>query len=278
MTTAPNSRYRFLMVPSGNKKGDGHLPKEQRLMDFAVVKPLLADVEWDMHAGAPGQPWVMSHEAFCIAASRLIPIVREACESGKYNALIILGGGDPGYTESREIGAKLGVPVVGCGWAQMHVACMLGRRFSVLDVPESHNQYYADMIVRYRLADRCASIRNVDDPNQPPGAVGKGWLQDEKQRALRGEPVPVVERAVSEAVAAIEEDGAEVITLGCSGVFWLKPFLEKRLKEIGWDVPVLDGYRSAITVAKLLVDLGTNASALTFPPDSPRKWRRKKFV
>jgi allantoin racemase len=148
----------------------------------------------------------------------------------------------------------------------------------VLDVPESHNLYYSDMVVRYRLADRCASIRNVDDPNQPPGAVGKGWLQAEKERALRGEPVPVVERAVNEAVAAIEEDGAEVITLGCSGVFWLKPFLEKRLKEIGWDVPVLEGYQCAITVAKLHVDLGTNASALTFPPDSPRKWRRKKFV
>jgi len=57
--------------------------------------------------------------------------------------------------------------------------------------------------------------------------------------------------------------------LGCSAAFWLQPLLQKRLAEIGWDVPVLEGARSAIVVAKTLVDLGVDhACALMIPADS----------
>ena len=85
-----------------------------------------------------------------------------------------------------------------------------------------------------------------------------------------------MEVAVKEAVAAIEEDGAEVITFGCSGTFWLQPFLEKRLSDMGWEIPVLEGYSCAITLAKAMVNLGVDVSGLTFPSDRPKKWRRKK--
>ena len=77
-------------------------------------------------------------------------------------------------------------------------------------------------------------------------------------------------------VAAIEEDGAEVIIFGCGGAFWLQPFLQRRLDEIGWEVPVLDGYSCAIVLAKAMVDLGVDASGLFLPSDRPKKWRRKK--
>jgi allantoin racemase len=277
MTIADCNKYRFLLIPASSKRPSA-LPKEQRLRNFAGVRHLLDDVEWDLHGGGPGKSWVLNREAFCFTAAGLLPIVRQACESGKYNALVILGGGDPGLIESREIAARYGVAVTGCGWAQMHVACMLGNRFSVLDVPESHNIYYADLIAKYRLAGRCASIRNIDNPDPPPGTDGKSWLVAEQEMSSRGEPVPVVDRAVNEAVAAIEEDGAEVITFGCSGTFWLQPFVEKRLREIGWEVPVLDGYQCAISTAKLLVNLGVSASGLTFPSVTTKKWRRKKFV
>ena len=80
----------------------------------------------------------------------------------------------------------------------------------------------------------------------------------------------------TEAVAAVGEDGAEVITFGCSGSFWLRRFVQKRLDEIGWEIPVLEGYSCSIVLAKLMVDLGVDASGLTFPSDRPKQWRRKK--
>ena len=86
----------------------------------------------------------------------------------------------------------------------------------------------------------------------------------------------MVEAAVEEAVAAIEEDGAEVITFGCSATFWLQPFLQQRLCALGWEIPVLEGYSCAIELAKLMVDMQLTASGLAFPSDHPKRWRRKK--
>ena len=107
--------------------------------------------------------------------------------------------------------------------------------------------------------------------------MGETSRAEQMAKMARGEKSEMVEAAVVEAVAAIEQDGADVITLGCSGTFWLQPYLQQRLKDIGWDVPVLEGYRCAITLCKLLVDLGVTASSTVFPADRPKKIRRAKY-
>ncbi len=282
-------KYRFLFIQpfelsTGSRFADKYhtaaLQKEQRLrMDYINIRHLLEDVEWDFHGGptAPYGDWaVETREEFCYVAAARLPIVREACESGKYNAIVLLGGGEPGFFESREIARKYGIPVTSCAFSQMHIASMLGNKFSIIDFTEVHNMYYYDLVVRHRFADRCASIRNINYYHARPGYEGESIIDQERDKALRGEPSEAVERAVKEAVAAIEEDGAEVITFGCSDAFWLQTFLQKRLNEMGWEVPVLEGYGCAIVLAKLFVDLGVNASGLNFPSERPKQWRRKK--
>lgn len=280
------AKYRFLLINAFSlPEGSPYLhrpvtgPKEKRLMNFADVSHLLDDVDWEVHPGpmAPYGDWpVENREEFALVAAGRLPIVREACESGKYNAIVLLGGGEPGAFESREIARQYGIPVTSCAWAQMHVATMLGNKFSVIDMAEQHNMYYHNLIIRHRMDSRCASIRNVNFPLPRPGVELDRQFYEEKAKALRGERSEMVEAAVEEAVAAIEEDGAEVITFGCSASFWLQPVLQQRLNDIGWEIPVLEGYRCAIQLAKLMVDLKIDASGLTFPGDHPKKWRRKK--
>ena len=89
----------------------------------------------------------------------------------------------------------------------MHIACMLGNKFSVIDLAESHNMYYYNLVVQHRFTDRCASIRNIVFPHPRPGFdPGEASLAKERERARKGEPSEAVERSVREAVAAIEED------------------------------------------------------------------------
>ena len=256
------------------------VPKEQRLMNYENVKHLLEDVEWDYDPGplAPYGDWpVENREEFCLVAAARLPIVRKACESGKYNAIVLLGGGEPGFIEAREIARQYKIPVTANAFSQMHIASMLGNKFSIIDFAESHNMFYYDLVVRHRFTERCASIRNINYYHARPGHEDESTIADEREKALRGETSEAVDRAVKEAIAAIEEDGAEVITFGCSDVFWLQTFLQKRLNELGWEVPVLEGYSCAIVLAKLFVDLGINASGLAFPSDRPKRWRRKKL-
>ena len=133
-----------------------------------------------------------------------------------------------------------------------------------------------DLVLRYRMTERCASIRNLDYPLPSPNFADDRPIHAERERALCGEKSGMLEAAVGQAIAAIEEDSAEVLMLGCSAAYWLQPLLQKRLAELGWDVPVLEGMRCAIEVAKTLVDLGLDASSLAFPGERPAKWRRKK--
>ena len=248
-------------------------------MNYADVAPLLADVEWELHPGplAPqGDSYVETREEFAVVGAARLPIVREACTSGRYDAIVMLGGGDPGVTEAREIGQRHNIPVTGCALAQMHIATMLGNKFSVIDISEVHNMHYYNLVVQYRFTAQCASIRCIDYPLPRPSNPQAHNIQAEKAQAGRGQRSEMLERSVAEAVAAIEQDGAEVIVLGCSATFWMRPYLQDRLNEMGWEVPVLEGYGSAIEMAKLLVNLRQSVSGLAFPADRPRKWRRRK--
>ena len=103
---ATASKYRFLLINAfslapGN---DFQLrsftgPKETQLYNYEDLKPFLADIDWDLHPGARtthGNFPVTTKEAFMSVGNNRLPLVREACASGKYNAIVLLGGGDPG--------------------------------------------------------------------------------------------------------------------------------------------------------------------------------------
>lgn len=280
--------YRFLFVlpftlPSTAKYRMRPMsgPKEGLLMNYSELEPSLRDVNWDIDPGppAPHGDWpVESREEFTLVGAARLPIVKEACASKKYNGIVLLGGGDPCFVEAREIGRRFGIPVTSCGHSQMHLASMLGNKFSIIDISEAHNVRMQDLVVQYRFVDRCASIRNINFPLPRPPYDDEYRLEDEKAKALRGEPSEVIEAGLRACVAAIEEDGADTLILGCSASYWMRPFLEKGLQKMGWHVPVLEGYRSAILHLKLLAGLGQDASGLAFPLDHPKKWRSKKII
>ena len=281
------AKYRFLLIQAFHLPKESQYahrpmegPKEERLMNFEHVKHLLEDVEWDVHPGplATYGDWpVETREEFTLVAAGRLPIVREACESGKYDAIVLLGGGEPGFPASREIAQPFGIPVVACAWSQMHVASLLGNKFGVVDLAENHNMYYYDLVIQHGFRERCASIRNINYPLPRPPNMGQSDVHLAKNQAGRGEKSEVVEAALREAIAAIEEDGADVITFGCSALFWLQPVLQKRLSELGWGVPVLEGYSCAITLAKAMVDLKIGSSGLVYPSAHPKRFRRKKL-
>mgnify|MGYP002034424749 CR=1 FL=1 len=252
-------------VPAYSEPADA--PKVQRLLNSDFVLKHLEDVDWDLHPGAepPYGNWsVETREEFAYAATARIECVREACESGKYNAIILLGGGEPGFMESREIGREHGVVVTANAFSQMYLAIILGDSFSIIDIEGVHNVYYRDLVRTHQLQGRCRSIRGIGYSLPRPGDTDPDTLTAQCEAAARSEKSIAVERAIDQAEAAIVEDGAEVITLGCSMTFFLQPHIRDGLKARGFDVPVLEGYTASIELAKLMVNLGVNASGITY--------------
>ena len=139
-----SNRYRFLLIQAFHLPKESQYlhrpvdgPKETMLMNFENVQHLLEDVEWELDRGplATYGDWpVETREEFTLVAAGRLAIVRKACESGNYNGIVLLGGGEPGFPASREIARPFGIPVVACAYAQMHVASMLGNKFGVIDL------------------------------------------------------------------------------------------------------------------------------------------------
>jgi len=180
-----------------------------------------------------------------LAIPDVIARVREA-EAEGVDAVIINCFGDPGLDAAREV---VSIPVVGPCEASMHVAAMLGHKFSVITVLERLIPELELHAQRYGVEHKLSSARSVDLP----------VLDLEKGREQ------FVSRMVEKAIEAVEEDGAHVIVLGCTGLAGLAEQVRAGLLERGHQVPVVDPAATALKVAEALVEAGLTHSKRTYP-------------
>ncbi len=178
-----------------------------------------------------------------------------AAEKAGADAVIIDCMGDPGLYAAREL---VRIPVVGPAEASMHLAALLGHRFSVLMVLESRLAMLEEQVACYGLAARLASARAFNIP----------------VLSLDQDPEGTLRKVIDTAERAVREDGAAVIIPGCTGLAGLAPRIQAGLAERGCEVPVLDPPAVAMKTAEMLVSLGLCHSVRTFPRPGPnvRRW------
>ncbi len=155
---------------------------------------------------------------------------------GPYDAVIQAGYGEHGREGLQEL---LDVPVVDITEAAASTAMYLGHKYSVVTTLDRTVPLIEDRLKLAGLDARCASVR----------ASGLGVLE------LESEPDRAVRAIVEQARAAVERDYAEVICLGCGGM----AELEEQVRA-ATGVPIVDGVRSAVTVAEGLVRMGLSTS------------------
>ena len=165
-----------------------------------------------------------------------------------FDAVIQAGYGEHGREGLQEL---LDVPVVDITEAAASTAMYLGHRYSVVTTLDRAVPLIEDRLLLAGLDRRCASVR----------ASGMAVLE------LESEPERAVEAIVEQAAAAVAEDHAEVICLGCGGMAELESAVRERT-----GVPVVDGVAAAVTVAESLVHLGLSTSKVrTYAPARAKK-------
>lgn len=181
-----------------------------------------------------------------LAVPGLLPLAREA-EADGADALVIDCMGDPGLDALRE---AVGIPVLGAGQTSMHVAAMLGDRFSILAVLPRLITRFRAAAGAYGLAGSLASVRSVDIP-----VLGLGGLSED-----------VAERLSAVGAAAVREDGADTLILGCTGMIGVTHRMAELLEREGIvGVPVVDPVPTAVGVAQMLVREGLTHSKRAHP-------------
>jgi allantoin racemase len=167
----------------------------------------------------------------------VLDLVREANDDGQ-DAVIIACFSDPGLDAAREISR---IPVIGIEESTLHLAAMLGHKFSPVTAFRMH-------VPTRDLHARMLGFEH---------AYASTLMTDMSVLEMDANPDKAKNRILAEARRAVAEDGAEVILLGCAGLSGYARDIEK---ELG--VVVLDPTAVALKVAEAFADLGLQHSKL----------------
>ncbi|NAZ86391.1 aspartate/glutamate racemase family protein [Kineococcus indalonis] len=155
---------------------------------------------------------------------------------GRYDAVVHAGFGEVGREALQDV---LDVPVVDITEAAAHTACLLGRTYGVVTSLDRTAPAIRDRLLLAGLERRCSGVRSVDLP----------------VLELEADPEVTAKAFVAQAQRCVEEDGAEVVVLGCAGMAGLHGAVRDALA-----VPVVDGVAAAVRLAESLVALGLGTS------------------
>ena len=183
--------------------------------------------------GAP--PAIQSAMDIARAVPPMLQIIRDANGDG-YDAIIVACFSDPGLEAAREASDAL---VLGIQETTVHVAAMLGHKYTILTPLAARIASKEQDVRRFKAEAALASVR----------ALGMTVTETE------ADPVRTKARALDVARQAAEEDGAEVLILGCAG---MTGYAEDIERDLG--VLVLDPTSVTLKIAEGLADLGIRHS------------------
>jgi allantoin racemase len=202
-----------------------------------------ADTEVDVISLPEDRPKHLEYHSY--EAAVVGDIVRTVRQSAaRYDAFVIGCFYDVGLREAREVSGRA-VVTAPCQSALVF-ASQLGNTFSILVGRRKWVPRMRDNVRAYGYEHALASMR--------PLGLGVHDFQADHRRTC--------DRLLTEGRKAVEEDGAEVLILGCTAEYG---FYETVQRELG--VPVIDAVLSPFKLAELLAE-----TAARFGWYPSRKW------
>jgi len=157
-----------------------------------------------------------------------------------YDAFLIGNVGDPGLQAAREIAD---IPVLALGEASFHLACMMGRSFSLVTINDKFTQRIVDNIGHYGLAPRLAAVNRMKVDRLLN--LNAGFSDAKARKAI----VAQFMKAAQANMAA----GAEVV-IPAGGVV-MALLAHAGIYEAGRGTPILNGITALVKTSEAIVKL-----------------------
>ncbi len=161
-----------------------------------------------------------------------------------YSAVCIDTVSDSGLAALR---SRLDIPVIAPGMSAFHMACMLGKKFSVITMWDEWFPLYEKTLTEYHLWPRVASLRSIN-------------TRPDLTELLEGKEEVVFAKLEAEARRAMEEDGADVIVLGSTTMHQSHAYLTERLP-----IPVINPGLVGYKMCEMILSLGLKQSRKAYP-------------
>ncbi len=182
-----------------------------------------------------------------IAVPHIVEKIKEAERDG-CDAVIVNGFVDPGVRAGREL---VNIPVVGPGESSMLTAYSICDRFSIVTMVKSFIPLVERNAMECGTMGKLASIRAIEIP----------------VLELRSDTGKTVSALAEAGGKAVDQDGAQAVILGCTGMTGMAKEVEALL-----GVHVIDPLPAAVKMAESLISLGLSQSRLAYmrPPEKDR--------
>ena len=196
-----------------------------------------------------GYPSIESERDAVMVAPHILAGL-QAAETAGAAAGIVGCFSDPALDAVREC---VKMPVVGPGQAAVALALQLGERYAILAPHEDRGKRAVPRFRAQGFAERLASVRGVGVSvvDLAKGA-NDAW-----------------ERMLAVGRRCIEEDGADVLVMGCMSMAFMG--LERELSD-RLAAPVVSPVLAALKTAELMLDMGVSHARTAWPSPPEKAW------
>jgi Asp/Glu/hydantoin racemase len=223
----------------------------------AVAPVVPPDVVVDVRNLAAGRDCIQDRRDLAENAPHVVALARRSEQEGCHG-IFVTDFDMCGVEPAREV---VSIPVLGGFTPCAFAAMALAQRFSIITVLQSTLAMQAGHVRAYGLGESFASIRAIDCP-----------VHELADRAK------VVRRVLREGLAAVREDGAQALLLGCTGFIGIADEVSRRLeRELGAYVPVIDPNQASFGYLVMLVRCGLRQSRLCYAAAPEERTRARSM-
>ncbi|MFC2001608.1 aspartate/glutamate racemase family protein [Chloroflexota bacterium] len=203
----------------------------------------------------------LNEEDMANVTAGIIKKAREYSESGKYDALVFTGGLDPGFAGARLVSK---IPVAGALHSSVHVASLIGERFSIIKPAPSSALITRQCVERYGLGHKLASVRYHD---YSPSFAREYISKYKKEERLKiPEARKVIDDITIPCLAAIEKDRVDSLIFASEPMQVFADEIRHTLDEAGYDeIPIICSLPAAVALAKAMVEIKLAKAPRAYP-------------
>ncbi len=225
----------------------------------------LEGVEIDIDDAFPVDPNVTSRdeEVWAHITVGFIKRLKDVLATGKYDAIVTSGSIEPGFFAGRMISK---IPIAYCLHSAVHMASLVGDRFSVIEQFDPMGQIVRHYVQLYGLADKLASVRTIGQTSTH--TMGFILNHKKEERMKVSQVKQILDAVMVQCKAAIEKERADTIILGCPPLQCLEDEIRQSLNQAGYgEIQLISELPAALEMAKAMVNMKVVQAPRAYPGD-----------
>jgi allantoin racemase len=192
--------------------------------------------------------------------------VKRYSELNEYDAIVLTGALDPGFTGARAI-AK--IPVTAPIHSSVHVASLIGERCSILMASPPGALMVRHIVNRYGFERKVASVRYLRYSTTEQCKRLSMYKENKAERYADAYIKNILDDAAYQAIAAIEKERVDTFVLGCEPMLTYEDEVRRRLDEAGYEeIQLIPSLSAGISMAAAMVNMKLVKAPRAYPNDS----------